>query len=909
MNAIFDSVRIEADVTACELCGSTSRVGRGLCLNCLLLRCLGSESENKSTLTRLLDEIEVRDADWRIGNYQILEEIGRGGMGVIYRARQRHSRRIVALKRILSFQADSQETLARFRREAEAAASLDHPNILPIYEVSEGEDGLPFFSMKFAPGGSLLDAAPALRNEPRRSVEVMAKVAHAVHYAHSHGILHRDLKPGNILLDGCGEPLVSDFGLAKWLDTTSDVTRTLTIFGTPGYIAPEQAKRSAAKLTPAADVYSLGALLFDLFTGRPPFLGEHALAVIQQASEKPAPKLRSLIPGFDRDLETICAKCLEREPNARYRSAGDLAEDLERWLEGRPIKTRRVLPSTHVWRWSRRNPSTSVLVTLLLALAVGLSLFVWNRQPAVLIPRSVAVLPFQDVKPLDYHSPDTEHAYLADGIQDEILTRLAGIADLKVISRTFTQRYYSKPRNLSQIAKQLGVANILEGSVQKTGDQIRVSVQLINTPTDSHLWADTYERKLTDIFEVESEIVKRIAESLHLKLTDHEQQALAVKPTNNPEAYEVYLRGQAIIAWHRFLDADLLVKIAGFYERAVQLDPNFALAWARLSRVHAHLYLLSGLDATSARRDAAKRALDNAQKLAPNSTETLLALGHYQYWVLHDNWAAKATFGRVTKMLPGSSEVPWAFGLVTRREGNREWIFNPANGHEYRLTTGYYWGVSDAAARSRPDWFDAEEEAVASGGHLVTINDEAENNWLVSLFVPGDPVFDAWGACLWTGLSDFGSEGSFYWISGEPATFTNWDGLQPDNAHEGGEDSVHTNHFGGLGRWNDLGAPGNSPHHLNPYHGIIERSNQPSAADASMDQTVDEGVLVALNGRDSCDAFGSILTYSWTQAAGPAVVLSDRWPSSRRVKRDQAKGVGRAGCEKCGESFGRERSL
>jgi serine/threonine protein kinase len=171
MNAIFDSVRIEADVTACEQCGSTSRVGRGLCLNCLLLRCLGSDSENKNTLKRLLDEIEVRDADWRIGNYQILEEIGRGGMGVIYRARQRHSRRIVALKRMLSFQADSRETLVRFRREAEAAASLDHPNILPIYEVSEGEDGLPFFSMKFAPGGSLVDAASALRNEPRRSVE------------------------------------------------------------------------------------------------------------------------------------------------------------------------------------------------------------------------------------------------------------------------------------------------------------------------------------------------------------------------------------------------------------------------------------------------------------------------------------------------------------------------------------------------------------------------------------------------------------------------------------------------------------------------------------------------------------------------------------------------------------------
>ena len=227
--------------------------------------------------------------------------------------------------------------------------------------------------MKFAAGGSLLDAAPALRNEPRRSVALMAKVTRAVQYAHLQGILHRDLKPGNILLDARGEPLVSDFGLAKWLDTSSDLTRTLTIFGTPGYIAPEQAKRSAANLTPTADVYSLGAILFDLFTGRPPFLGEHALAVIQQASEKPAPKLRSLIPGFDRDLETICAKCLEREPHARYRSAGDLAEDLERWLEGRPIIARPVSPPVRIWRWSKRNPTlaASVVACLLLGGVAG----------------------------------------------------------------------------------------------------------------------------------------------------------------------------------------------------------------------------------------------------------------------------------------------------------------------------------------------------------------------------------------------------------------------------------------------------------------------------------------------------------------------------------------------------------
>src|SRR6266496_6753754 len=221
---VSSSARRRKEPAPCAECGSTSRVARGLCLNCLLYEGLEGDTCNPETLEDMLGKIDVRDADWRLGNYQILEEIGRGGMGVIYRARQRHSRRIVALKRILSYHADSQETLARFRREAQAAASLDHPNILPIYEVGENEEGFPFFSMKFAAGGSLLDAAPALRSEPRRSMALMAKVARAVQHAHAQGILHRDLKPGNVMLDGRGEPLVSDFGLAKWIDTASDLT-------------------------------------------------------------------------------------------------------------------------------------------------------------------------------------------------------------------------------------------------------------------------------------------------------------------------------------------------------------------------------------------------------------------------------------------------------------------------------------------------------------------------------------------------------------------------------------------------------------------------------------------------------------------------------------------------------------
>jgi tetratricopeptide (TPR) repeat protein/tRNA A-37 threonylcarbamoyl transferase component Bud32 len=377
---LSDSIAsVLADPRPCPHCDSSSHIVGDLCVGCLLEAGLDPADDSESeSLTEILAEINLPDQNWRLGNYEILEEIGRGGMGVIYRARQRHSRRIVAVKRVLSYHSDSRETLARFRREAQAAASLDHPNILPIYEVSESEDGLPFFSMKFAPGGTLQQVAPALRNDPRQCVALVAKIARAVQYAHSRGILHRDLKPGNILLDGRGEPLVSDFGLAKWLDTTSDLTRTLTIFGTPGYIAPEQASASAADLKPTSDVYSLGAILFDLLAGRPPFLGAHALSVIRQAAELPAPKLRSLSKVADRDLETICSRCLDRDPKLRYPSAHDLAEDLERWLEGRPIIARRVSPPIRVWRWSKRNPVLAAAAVACAAL--GTAAIIWQAQ-------------------------------------------------------------------------------------------------------------------------------------------------------------------------------------------------------------------------------------------------------------------------------------------------------------------------------------------------------------------------------------------------------------------------------------------------------------------------------------------------------------------------------------------------
>ena len=360
------------------------RLDTGICVSCLLREGLeGGDEVSQAFYQSVLAEVDAPHKSWFLGNYEILEQIGCGGMGVIYRARQRHSRRIVAVKRVLSYRADSHGALQRFRREAQAVASLDHPNILPIYEVSESEDGLPFFSMKFAEKGSLQENAASLRDEPRKCVQLMAKVAHAVEYAHSRGVLHRDIKPGNILLNDRGEPLVSDFGLAKLLDGNNDLTRSLTTFGTAGFIAPEQAGDAAVDLTPVADVYSLGAVLFNVLAGRPPFLGSNPVSVIRQASETQAPKLRSLAPSLDRDLETICARCLERDPKARYQSAGDLAADLERWLGGRPIVARPVSPPARIWRWSQRNPKLVGAATAGLLLgAAAVWLFRGAVQPS-----------------------------------------------------------------------------------------------------------------------------------------------------------------------------------------------------------------------------------------------------------------------------------------------------------------------------------------------------------------------------------------------------------------------------------------------------------------------------------------------------------------------------------------------
>src|SRR5438445_1674540 len=650
-------------IRICRKCGAKifSDAPRGLCTACMLETALGIlpgavaevdssagsldelSRDNAKPTSGVKEAVRAATMLGELGDYELLEEIGRGGQGVVFRARQKSLNRTVALKVISLGQWASKAHLKRFRREAEAAASLEHPGIVPIHEVGE-RDGSCYFSMKFIEGGQLDEVARRTPMSIRQAAELIAKVARTVHYAHEHGILHRDIKPGNILLDTNGEPHLTDFGLARLLESESTITHTLEVLGTPSYMAPEQAAGNNAGLSSATDVYGLGAVFYQLLTGHPPFAGGTTFETVRLVLDTEPRQPRLWNPKVDRDLSTICLKSLEKDPKRRYSSPLALAEDLERWLRHEPIRARHTGVFTRGKKWVRRNATTALLFALSLAFAATVGVMIWKSRPEPPPAAGVAVLPFVNM------SAEKENEYLGDGITEDLCTALSQIKGLRVPARTSSFMFKGKTEDIRKIGKQLNVSTVLEGSVSKAGNKVRISAQLNNVADGYHLWAETYDRYMTDILEIRSDISKKVADALKVQLGVKETQLLAKKPSENSEAYEIYLLGR--FEFNKFSEAGFN-KAVEHFKHAIAVDPSFALAYAGLAEAYSMLGYWNYVPPKESFPEAKQAALQ-ALKLDPALAEAHGALGYVEFQYEWKFKEAEMEFKEAIRLNPNS---------------------------------------------------------------------------------------------------------------------------------------------------------------------------------------------------------------------------------------------------------------
>ena len=664
----FGSAKAQSDTAeTCATCGRplTQCGPNGECLRCLVSLTFfgdGEQPERPTARGRLTPGL-LRYAHFEVetGADGFPIELGAGAMAITYRARDTVLSSLVALKVIDRKVAQNPGARSRFLREARAAANIRHPNVARVTYYGE-QDGECFYAMELVEGETL--EARVRRDGPMSlalALDVIEQAARALVSAEACGVVHRDIKPSNVMLESDSSDALRvkliDYGVAKVMgpQTQSGAEQTHAGFiGTPAFASPEQfAGAEQLPVDTRSDIYSLGVTLWYLLTGRTPFVGRTMEEIrVRQTSHLPLEQLK----GFHLPAKVVALlkSMLAADPDARPQTARELLLAVHSCND-------RFNPEA---RWRRRKAIIVNMALILAIIAIACGTWLYQRlRPFTPEERSIAVLPFENL------SSDKENAYFAEGVQDEILTRLSKISDLKVISRTSTQHYESAPKNLREVAKQLGVAHILEGSVQKSANTVRVNVQLIKAASDSHLWSDTFDRKLTDILSVESEVAKTIADQLRAKLTGHEEEAITARPTDNLHAYDAYLRGLAYTLKTGFTPANSL-GAQKYLKEAVQLDPNFALAWTLLSYVDSSGYLTQSLQPTESLREEARHAAETALTLQPNLGEALLVKGFYYYACLKDYDTALKYLEQAKQLLPHSSRVLQGLAYVERRRGN-----------------------------------------------------------------------------------------------------------------------------------------------------------------------------------------------------------------------------------------------
>jgi eukaryotic-like serine/threonine-protein kinase len=681
----------------------------------------------------------------RVGAYVIIREIGRGGMGTVYLAARAdgYFEKQVAIK-VLNRGAATEDVVRRFRAEREVLARLDHPNIARLMDAGTMDDGRPYFVMEYIDGVPIIRFVEERGLEFNERLDLFLKVSAAVEAAHRNSVIHRDLKPNNILVNHEGEPKLLDFGIAKVIGSQTNPLE-ITSFKqqrlTPMSASPEQVK--GEPITIFSDVYALGVVLYEMLTGVRPHRFETSHPSDEELIEVVCNQLPSLpsLTVKDRarqrqlrgDLDAILVRALQKEPSLRYSSVAEFAHDIRCHLAGKPVHARGNRAGYRVKTalfHDRRVQIASVVAGLCL-IALGLGAVFRSHLSNVPFlgtgigapagdKTSIAVLPFDSL------TADEENSYFADGVQGAILTNLANVSALKVISRSSVTGYRGKKRNASEIGRALGVSYILEGRVQKTSDHVRIDAHLIDTRTSATVWAQQYDRALEDLFAVESDVAQAIVSQLKGKLSTNEKAAIENRPTQDMLAYDLYLRAR-----ESFFQ-DNCERTIHLLEQVIARDPQFALAYSSLAEGHLYIYRFMA-DQTPDRLDRAKKAADTALQLAPKLPQSHLAEAQYYYYGLRDYGLALAELDTARSLGGEQAEFVDLSALIERRlgrwndairDGERAAELDPQNPYVVNELVESYLAVRRFADADRTAE-KAIKAAVTRSGHLWTLRTEA----------------------------------------------------------------------------------------------------------------------------------------------------------------------------------------